>query len=107
LIWIRDWNFNWQDQYHLAQPRRYPKGTRLDVAAVYDNSDENPLNPNSPPKEVTWGEQTTDEMFVCFFLVTTDKQDELLPLMLDNFRSMGSRMRIRRAPSQAEPAKSE
>ena len=96
LIWIKDWNFNWQDQYHPARPAHYPKGTRLDVEAVYDNSDGNPLNPNSPPKEVTWGEQTTDEMFVCFFLMTTDKSDDLLPLMLDNFRAMGSRMRIHR-----------
>jgi hypothetical protein len=101
LIWIKDWNFNWQDQYHLAHPAHYPKGTRLDVEAVYDNSDGNPLNPNSPPKEVTWGEQTTDEMFVCFFLMTTDKSDELLPLMLDNFRAMGSRMRIHRAPRES------
>ncbi len=107
LIWIRDWNFNWQDQYHLAQPRRYPKGTVVDVEAVYDNSGDNPLNPNSPAKEVTWGEQTTDEMFVCFFLVSTDDSGDLLPLMLDNFRSMAPRMRIRRATSQAEPAKSE
>jgi len=108
LIWIRDWNFNWQDQYHLAQPRRYPRGTRLDVEAVYDNSEKNPLNPNSPAREVTWGEQTTDEMFVCFFLVTTDDPGDLLPLMVDNFRSMGPRMRIRRAtPARAEPPKSE
>jgi len=35
-------------------------------------------------------------MFVCFFLMTTDKSDDLLPLMLDNFRAMGSRMRIHR-----------
>jgi hypothetical protein len=106
LIWIRDWNFNWQDQYHLAQPRRYPKGTRVDVEAVYYNSDNNPLNPNSPPKEVTWGEQTTDEMFVCFFLVSTDDPGDLLPLMIDNIRSMGPRMRIRR-PARPEPATSE
>src|SRR5262249_11176112 len=98
LVWIKDWNFNWQDQYHLSPPRRFPKGTRLNVDVVYDNSDKNPLNPNSPPKDVTWGEQTTDEMFLCFFLVTTDKADELGPLMFDNFRAMGPRMRIERGP---------
>ncbi len=98
LVWIKDWNFNWQDQYHLAPPRRFPKGTRLDVHVVYDNSEKNPLNPNSPPKDVKWGEQTTDEMFLCFFLVTTDNPDDLGPLLLDNFREMGPRMRMARGP---------
>lgn len=108
LVWIKDWNFNWQDQYHLAEPRRFPKGTRLDVEAVYDNSDQNPLNPNSPPKEVTWGEQTTDEMFLCFFLVTTEKPEDLLTVRLDNLRAMGPRMRLqkgqRAAAAPASPA---
>jgi mono/diheme cytochrome c family protein/peroxiredoxin len=105
LVQIRDWDFNWQDQYHLAQPRTFPKGTRLDYEAVYDNSDKNPLNPNSPPKEVTWGEETTDEMFLCFFLVTTERPEDQLPLMLDNFRAMGSRMRKAQRPRNNDPAK--
>lgn len=98
LVWIKDWNFNWQDQYLFDQPRRLPKGTRLDVSAAYDNSEGNPLNPNSPPKLVTWGEQTPDEMFVCFFLVTTDDPGQLFPLMIDNFRALGPRLRL--APKQ-------
>jgi len=84
LVWIKDWDFNWQDQYHLAKPRKFPKGTRFDYEALYDNSDENPLNPNSPPREVTWGEETTDEMFLCFFLMTADRPEDQMPLMLDN-----------------------
>ena len=89
LIWIKDWNFNWQDQYQFAQPLRLPKGTRLDVTARYDNTDKNPFNPNTPPKNVTWGEQTPDEMFICFFLVSTDEPSQLFPLIVDNFRAMG------------------
>lgn len=89
LIWIRDWNFNWQDQYLFENPLRLPKGTRLDVDAVYDNSAANPLNPNSPPQRVTWGEQTTDEMFICFFQVLTDDPRDLLPLIVDNLTTMG------------------
>jgi hypothetical protein len=102
LVSIKDWDFNWQDQYHLAQPRKFPKGTRLDYEAVYDNSDKNPLNPNTPPKEVTWGEQTTDEMFLCFFLVTTDRPEDQLALMFDNFRAMGPRMKITKVPRSEE-----
>ncbi len=98
LIWIKDWNFNWQDQYQFSQPLRLPKGTRLDVSARYDNSDKNPLNPNTPPKEVTWGEQTPDEMFICFFLVSTDQPSQLFPLIVDNFRAMGPAL-------QKKPAK--
>jgi peroxiredoxin len=105
LVRIKDWDFNWQDQYHLAQPRTFPKGTRLDYEAVYDNSEKNPLNPNSPPKEVTWGEETTDEMFLCFFLVTTARPEDQLPLMLDNFRAMGPRMKRAERPRGADAVK--
>ena len=96
LIWVKDWNFNWQDQYQFAQPIRLPKGTRLEVDARYDNSAENPLNPNTPPKVVTWGEQTPDEMFVCFFLVSTDEPGQLFPLIVNNFRAMGPALQRRK-----------
>ncbi len=62
LIWIRDWDFNWQQQYWYASPVRLPQGTRLDMEFTYDNSADSPRNPNHPPQRVTWGEQTTDEM---------------------------------------------
>lgn len=89
LIWIKDWNFNWQDQYLFAEPIRLPKGTKLQVQAVYDNSTGNELNPNSPPKRVRWGEQTTDEMFICFFLVNTDNPLDLIPLIVNNLIATG------------------
>jgi len=72
-IWIKDWNFNWQDQYVFDQPKRLPKGTRLDLSAVYDNTDNNPVNPNTPAKLVTWGEQTTDEMCLLFVNIIPDR----------------------------------
>lgn len=62
LIWIRHWDFNWQEQYRYVSPVRLSKGTRIDVQWTYDNSSGNPRNPNHPPKRVTWGEGTTDEM---------------------------------------------
>jgi hypothetical protein len=83
LINVPHWNYNWQDEYFLAQPIKLPKGTRLDVEAVYDNSAENPLNPSNPPKEVTWGEGTTDEMLYCFFLVSAEKPGELGSIVRD------------------------
>ena len=56
-----------------------PKGTVLRVKATFDNSADNPLNPNSPPKPVRLGEQTTNEMCFVFFGATSDKPGRLRP----------------------------
>lgn len=77
LIWIKDWDFNWQGQYRFVEPVALPKGTRLELEAYYDNSDKNPNNPNKPPKVVRWGEQTTDEMCLCGVQVVTDRPQDL------------------------------
>lgn len=74
MVWIKDWDFNWQETYVFKEPMKLPKGTRIDVVAYYDNSTGNPNNPNNPPKLVTWGEQTTDEMCVAFVGVTVDAE---------------------------------
>ncbi|HZZ43642.1 MAG TPA: redoxin domain-containing protein [Tepidisphaeraceae bacterium] len=71
LIWIKDWDFQWQGQYRYSEPLHLIKGTQIDMQASYDNSEANPNNPNKPPKEVHFGEQTTDEMCYCFFEVAT------------------------------------
>jgi uncharacterized protein (TIGR03437 family) len=62
LLWIRNWEFNWQDQYLFQNLVHLPQGTRLDGELTYDNSANNFRNPNTPPKRVTWGENSTDEM---------------------------------------------
>ena len=66
LIWIKDWDFNWQSAYTYASPVRLPKGTRIDLEYTYDNSENNPRNPAHPPVHVAYGEQTTDEMGLAF-----------------------------------------
>jgi peroxiredoxin/mono/diheme cytochrome c family protein len=72
LVWIKNWDFNWQDNYHFKEPITLPKGTRVEVIAYYDNSEKNPRNPNSPPKPVTWGEKTSDEMCLALMSVVGD-----------------------------------
>jgi hypothetical protein len=62
LIWIRDWNARWQEQYWYAKPLKLPAGTRLEMEFTYDNSADNPRNPNHPPKQVVWGPGMKDEM---------------------------------------------
>ena len=76
LLWIQDWDFNWQDGYNYKEPVVLPKGTRIDVRIVYDNSAENPRNPSNPPTRVWWGEQSTDEMgSIGFMLVPVNQSD--------------------------------
>jgi Tfp pilus assembly protein PilF len=62
LIHIPQWNLNWQAVYRYAEPVLLPKGTTVSLRYVYDNSDENPLNPNQPPKRVLAGNRSSDEM---------------------------------------------
>lgn len=62
LIEIDDWDLDWQDRYQFQNPISIPAGTVLTSELVYDNSANNPENPNSPPKEIRWGRQSEDEM---------------------------------------------
>lgn len=75
LIWITDWDFNWQGQYQFAEPVKLPKGTRVELTAIYDNSDANPKNPSHPPKAVRFGEKTEDEMCLCGLQVVPDSRE--------------------------------
>ena len=61
-----NYHFHWQLSYKLAEPRVLKAGTRLRAVAWYDNSKNNPHNPD-PEKTVTWGDQTSQEMMVGFF----------------------------------------
>jgi hypothetical protein len=76
LLWIKNWDFSWQDRYQYKQPIPLPKGTRIDVQITYDNSAENPHNPSSPPKRVKWGEQSFDEMGSMTLQVVPAKQSD-------------------------------
>lgn len=74
LIRIDHWDFNWQGTYEFVEPIAVPRGTRVDMLAHFDNSAANPVNPNSPPKDVVWGEQTNNEMCIGFLQRTIDGQ---------------------------------
>ena len=63
LLNVPAYDFNWQSQYRLAQPKRLPAGTAIRVRGAFDNSAQNPANPN-PNATVRFGEQTSDEMFI-------------------------------------------
>jgi Ca2+-binding EF-hand superfamily protein/mono/diheme cytochrome c family protein len=63
LLDIPRYDFNWQLRYDYAMPRFLPRGTTIKITAVFDNSTENPANPD-PTKNVRWGQQTYDEMMI-------------------------------------------
>ena len=65
LLRVR-YHFHWQMSYRLAEPRFLKAGAELQAVAWYDNSRDNPHNPD-PDAAVRWGEQTYDEMMVGFF----------------------------------------
>jgi hypothetical protein len=61
LLRVSRYDFNWQTTYQLAEPIRLPAGSRVRVKAVFDNSADNPSNPD-PTVDVRWGLESTDEM---------------------------------------------
>ena len=65
LLTVPKYDFNWQLTYYLKEPKVLPAGTVLECLAHYDNSANNPSNPN-PNAEVWWGDQTWDEMLAGF-----------------------------------------
>jgi hypothetical protein len=83
MLLINDWDFNWQVYYQYAAPMKLAAGTRVVMEAVHDNSADNIRNPNQPPKRVTWGEQTTDEMSLAFL--------QFMPVREEEFGKLGVR----------------
>lgn len=76
LIHIPAWDFRWQDQYAFAEPVPLPAGSTIVMEYVYDNSADNPANPNSPPQEVRFGPSSLDEMAeLNVLLLPDDPQD--------------------------------
>lgn len=65
LLNVPKYDFNWQLTYIPAQPKKLPRGTRLEIVAHYDNSPNNRFNPD-PKQEVRWGDQTWEEMLAAF-----------------------------------------
>ncbi|MCX6219175.1 hypothetical protein [Spirosoma sp.] len=67
LIKIDAWDYNWQLSYFFQTPLVLPKGATIIAEASYDNTDQNPLNPNRPARTVGYGWNSTDEMMNLVF----------------------------------------
>jgi len=69
LLDVPAYNYDWQTNYILAEPKHLPAGTRVEVTGHYDNSTNNERNPD-PATSVRGGAKTTDEMFIGFISYT-------------------------------------
>jgi hypothetical protein len=81
ILKVPAYNWHWQLWYNLAEPIILPKGTKIECTAHFDNSPNNPENPD-PTKTVIWGQQNWDEMMVGFFNLVFDAKlpaKDLLP----------------------------
>ena len=77
LLDIPDWDLDWQDTYYFEEKVILPKGTVLKSEITYDNSENNPDNPNIPPKRIKWGRESTDEMgSMTLTVVPAEAEDE-------------------------------
>jgi hypothetical protein len=75
LLNVPHFDFNWQLAYVEDQELLLPKGTRIECVAHYDNSPNNPANPDAT-KEVRWGDQTWEEMMIGWFDVSFDAKTD-------------------------------
>jgi tetratricopeptide (TPR) repeat protein len=85
LIHIGDWEFRWQHVYRYERPFSLPKGTRLEMEFVFDNSADNRKNPDFPPRRVYWGQRSADEMGDLWLQVLTRNEHDL-QVLNDQFR---------------------
>jgi hypothetical protein len=91
------YRFAWQRYYYLAEPIAVPQGTLVEFVGVWDNSEDNPLNPD-PTAWCSWGPRTVDEMFGGTVFYTP--QEKLpRPLEVENGRLLGGDGKRRRGSS--------
>ena len=65
LLRVENYDFNWQTNYVLAERHPVPKGTTIECVAHFDNSPDNPVNPD-PARDVPFGQESFDEMMIGF-----------------------------------------
>jgi hypothetical protein len=80
LLRVPRYDFNWQLTYDLAEERVFPKGTKFEATAIFDNSTGNKFNPD-PKAEVRFGDQTWDEMMVGFIDIAIKPNQDLRTLI--------------------------
>lgn len=109
LIYIKKWDFNWQGDYRYATPVFLPKGSLVRMRYTYDNSSANARNPNQPPRRVTYGLHSNDEMGELWLQLLPRKPEDLEVLSSDYLSKRGlpdaiawGKAMLRRDPEDVE-----
>ncbi len=74
IIWVQDYDFNWQQVYVLKEPLALPRGSSISLVAYYDNSEDNPKNPYRNPRTIRFGQRANDEMCYFYYYHTVDAE---------------------------------
>lgn len=108
LLRIERWDFDWQDEYRFVQPVALPRGTKLTMRYVYDNSAESPANAARAPRRVVFGPNATDEMGDLWIQVVPrdagalpELREQLVRKHL-SIRAAGWQKRLQREPESAD-----
>jgi len=101
LLSVPKYDFNWQLGYTLDKPMVIPKGSRIECTAHFDNSPNNPYNPD-PTKEVKWGDQTWEEMMIGWFSVAVDPKTDTASLI--KFEKPGTKSEPNAAEQNSTPS---
>lgn len=70
MVNVPQWDFEWQGFYHFKNPQFVPQGSTFYSEGEYDNTILNPNNPNNPPQTICAGLNTSDEMFLTYYMHT-------------------------------------
>ncbi len=89
LLHIKNWDFLWQGDYRYALPVALPRGTKITMRWIFDNSTDNSRNPFSPPQRVRYGLQTTDEMGEFWLQMVTRSPSDMAVLERDSQIKIG------------------
>jgi Flp pilus assembly protein TadD len=106
LVWIKQWDIRWQDQYRFKDPMVLPRGTTLRIRFTYDNSESNARGPR-PARRVVWGQNSTDEMGALWVEVIPRRSEDAAVLTQDYYRRAletdiaGAELQARNSPKDA------
>jgi hypothetical protein len=96
LLNVPRYDFNWQTSFVFADPLQLPAGTKLHCTAHFDNSADNPANPD-PSHPVRWGDQTWEEMMIGWFDIAVPRDAKISEVLSRPQFRRGQRERQRDA----------
>ena len=96
IIYVKDWDFRWQNKYSFRQPLHLPADTRIDVWFRHDNSADNIYNMSDPPERILWGWGSNQEMAEFFITLIPDNEYDREAIRRASWKS-----RTRRADSES------